>query len=163
MSPRLESTPCDHPLERPEEAFVEFRKIIDIDAPPDVTWAVMSDGERWHEWTASVTSVRRLDQGPLRIGSRALIRQPRFPPAVWTVTTLEPGHRFVWKSGMPGMWVYGDHTVEAIPTGTRATLKLSYDGMLARLMGRLTRGITNRYLDMEASGLKRRSEENARA
>jgi len=115
------------------------------------------------EWTASVTSVRRLDKGPLRIGSRALIRQPRFPPAVWTVTTLEPGRRFVWKSGMPGMWVYGDHSVEAIPSGTRATLKLSYDGLLARLMGRLTRGITNRYLDMEASGLKRRSEESSRA
>jgi len=141
---------------------VEFRKTIDIDAPPDVAWVVMSDGERWPEWTASVTSVRRLDKGPLRIGSRALIRQPRFPPAVWTVTTLEPGRRFVWKSGMPGMWVYGDHSVEAIPSGTRATLKLSYDGLLARLMGRLTRGITNRYLDMEASGLKKRSEADAR-
>ena len=141
---------------------MEFRKTIDIDAPPDVAWVVMSDGERWPEWTASVTSVRRLDTGPLRIGSRALIRQPRFPPAVWTVTTLEPGRRFVWKSGMPGMWVYGDHSVEAIPSGTRATLKLSYDGLLARLMGRLTRGITNRYLDMEASGLKKRSEADAR-
>jgi len=81
---------------------------------------------------------------------------------VWTVTTLEPGRRFVWKSGMPGMWVYGDHSVEPSGAGTRATLRLSYDGLLARLMGRLTRGITNRYLAMEANGLKRRSEENAR-
>jgi hypothetical protein len=142
---------------------VEFVKTIDIAAPPEVVWPVIADGERWHEWTASVTSVRRLDKGPLRIGSQALIRQPRFPPAVWTVTTIEPGRRFVWKSGMPGMWVYGDHAVDTIPTGSRATLKLSYEGMLARLMGRLTRGITNRYLDMEANGLKRRSEENARA
>ena len=141
---------------------MEFCKTIDIEAPPAVVWPVIEDGERWPEWTASVTSVRRLDKGPLRIGSRALIRQPRFPPAVWTVTTLEPGRRFVWKSGMPGMWVYGDHSVEAIPSGTRATLKLSYDGLLARLMGRLTRGITNRYLEMEASGLKRRSEDAAR-
>jgi len=113
-------------------------------------------------WTRSVTAVCRLDEGPLRVGSRALIRQPRFPPAVWTVTTLDPGRRFVWKSGMPGMWVYGDHSVSATPTGTRATLRLSYDGLLARLMGRMTRGITNRYLDMEAAGLKRRSEETAR-
>ena len=142
---------------------MEFVKQIDIEAPPDVTWAVMSDGERWPEWTASVTSVRRLDEGPLRIGSRALIRQPRFPPAVWTVTTLEPGRRFVWKSGMAGMWVYGDHSVAETPTGTRATLRLSYDGLLARLMGRMTRGITNRYLEMEAGGLKARSEETARA
>jgi uncharacterized membrane protein len=130
------------------------------EARADVVWAVMSDGEGWPEWTASVTSVRRLDKGPLRIGSRALIRQPRFPPAVWTVTTLEPGHRFVWKSGMPGMWVYGDHSVAPATHGTRATLRLFYDGLV---MGRMTRGITNRYLDMEAAGLKRRSEENARA
>ena len=141
---------------------MEFVRSIDIDAPADVTWAVMSEGEQWPEWTASVTSVKRLDKGPLRIGSRALIRQPRFPPAVWTVTTLEPGRRFVWRSGMPGMWVYGDHAVEAVATGTRATLRLSYDGPLARLLGRLTRGITNRYLDMEAAGLKKQSEENAR-
>ena len=76
----------------------------------------MSDGERWPEWTASVTSVRRLDKGPLRIGSRALIRQPRFPPAVWTVTTLEPGTGSSGRAGMPGMWVYGDHAVEPIGT-----------------------------------------------
>jgi uncharacterized membrane protein len=142
---------------------VEYQVSIDIDAPADAVWPVMSDGERWHEWTASVTSVRRLDRGPLRIGSRALIRQPRFPPAVWTVTALEPGRRFVWKSGMPGMWVYGDHAVSPLASGTRATLTLTYEGLLARIMGRMTRGITLRYLNMEASGLKRRSEENARA
>jgi uncharacterized membrane protein len=143
------------------EVIVEYRISIDIAAPPDVVWPVMADGERWPEWTPSVRSVTRLDKGPLRVGSRALIRQPRFPPAVWKVTTLEPGRRFVWKSGLPGMWVYGDHSVEPIPTGTRATLRLTYDGALARLMGRLTRDITNRYLTMEATGLKKRSETNA--
>ena len=142
---------------------MEYQVSVGIDAPPDVVWAVMSDGERWHEWTASVTSVRLLDYGPLRIGSRALIRQPRFPPAVWKVTALEPGRSFTWRSGMPLMWVYGQHSIEPVGSGTRATLRLIYDGVLARLMGRITRGITNRYLGMEASGLKRRSEENARA
>ena len=61
------------------------------------------------------------------------------------------------------MWVYGEHSVEPLGPGTRAMLRLTYEGVLARLMGRLTRGITNRYLGLEASGLKRRSEENARA
>ena len=142
---------------------MEYKISVDVGAPPDVVWAVMSDGERWHEWTASVRSVRRLDKGPLRIGSRALIRQPRFPPAVWKVTAIEPGRSFTWRSGMPLMWVYGQHSVEPLGAGTRATLGLTYEGVLARLMGRLTRAITNRYLNMEASGLKRRSEENARA
>lgn len=142
---------------------MELVRTIDIESPPAEVWTVMSDAERWPAWTASVSNVRRLDQGPLRVGSRAVIKQPRFPPAVWTVTTLEPGRRFVWRSGMPSLWVYGDHSVEPRGGGSRATLRLSYLGLLARLMGRLTRGITNRYLDMEAAGLKRRSEEAARA
>ena len=142
---------------------MEYQISVDIDAPPEVVWPVMHDGERWHEWTESVTSVRLLDRRPLRVGSRALIRQPRFPPAVWKVTALEPGHSFTWRSGMPLMWVYGHHSVERHAKGTRATLRLTYEGLLARIMGRMTRGITLRYLNMEASGLKRRSEENARA
>ena len=119
----------------------------------------MADAERWHEWTPSVRSIRLLDTPPLRVGSRALIRQPKFPPAVWTVTALEPGRSFTWKSGAPGVWVHAHHSVEPVPGGTRATLTLRYDGVLARLIGRLTRGITNRYLSYEAEGLKRRSEE----
>ena len=139
---------------------MEFQISVDIGAPPDVVWAVMEDGERWHEWTPSVRSIRILDK-PLRVGSRALIRQPRFPPAMWTVIALEPGRGFTWKSGLPGMWVHAHHTVEPIAAGTRATLRLSYEGALARLVGRLTRGITNRYLEFEARGLKKRSEANA--
>ena len=142
---------------------MDFEISVEIAAPPDVVWAVMCDAERWHEWTASVTSIRLLDPGPLRVGSRALIRQPKFPPARWTVTALDPGRGFTWKSGGPGVWVHAHHTVHATSTGSRATLRLHYEGALARLIGRLTRGITNRYLGMEASGLKRRSEETASA
>jgi hypothetical protein len=137
---------------------MDFRISIFIGAPPGIVWTVMADAERWHEWTPSVRSIRLLDKRPLRVGSRALIRQPRFPPAVWTVTALEPGRSFTWKSGAAGVWVYAHHSVEAVPGGARATLTLHYEGALARLVGRLTRGITNRYLNYEAEGLKRRSE-----
>lgn len=137
---------------------MDFRISILIEAPPESVWTVMADAERWHEWTPSVRSIRLLDKPPLRVGSRALIRQPKFPPAVWTVTALEPGRSFTWKSGAPGVWVYARHSVEPVPGGTQATLTLHYEGALARLVGRLTRGITNRYLAYEAEGLKRRSE-----
>jgi hypothetical protein len=137
---------------------VDFHISIDIAAPPDVVWAFMADTERWHEWTPSVRSIRRLDEGPLRVGSRALVRQPRFPPALWTVTAVEPGRSFTWKSVAPGLRVDAHHSVEPLDGGARATLRLHYEGVLGRLMARMTQGITNRYLRLEAAGLKRRSE-----
>jgi Polyketide cyclase / dehydrase and lipid transport len=105
-----------------------------------------------------VRSIKLLDRGPLRIGSRALIRQPRFPPAVWTIQSLEPGRSFVWRSGLPGMWVYAHHSVEPIAGGTRVTLRLHYEGAIGRLLAWVTGDITERYLKYEAAGLKRRSE-----
>jgi carbon monoxide dehydrogenase subunit G len=142
---------------------VDFQISVEVAAPPDIVWAVMADAERWHEWTPSVRSIRRIDSGPLRVGSRAVIRQPRFPPAMWKVTAIDPGRSFTWKSGGPGMWVYAQHSVDAVGSGARATLALHFDGAVGRMLGRMTRKINNRYLGLEATGLKRRSEELARA
>src|SRR5262245_56805427 len=138
--------------------MMTFRMSVDIAAPPDVVWPVMSDVERWNEWTESVRSIRLLDKGPMAVGTRALVRQPKFPPALWKVVAIEPGRSFVWRTGAPGMRVYGHHAVAPVPGGTRATLTLRYEGSLGALFARLTRGITERYLGYEAAGLKRRSE-----
>jgi hypothetical protein len=121
----------------------------------------MADAEHWHEWTSSVRSIKLLDDGPMRIGSRALVRQPKFPPALWKVTALDPGRSFTWRTGAPTAWVYADHSVIPITEGSRARLRVSFDGPIARLMGRVTSAINSRYLALEASGLKRRSEERA--
>lgn len=141
---------------------VDFRISVDIAAPPETVWAVMSDSERWHEWTRSVQSVTLLDKGPLAVGTRALIRQPKFPAAVWKVTAIEPGRSFTWTSGAPGMRVYAHHSIDAISWGTRATLRLYYDGAIGLLLAHMTREITGRYLGYEAVGLKQRSESLAR-
>jgi hypothetical protein len=136
-----------------------FSITTDVDAPPARVWEVMSDTDRWHEWTQSVTSIRRLDSGPFAVGSRAVIRQPRFPPALWRITAIEPGRSFTWVSVAPGIRVVGHHRVEPQGNGSRATLSVDYQGAFGGILSRLTKSITERYLAYEAKGLKARSED----
>lgn len=135
-----------------------FSISVDINTPVDRVFEVMIDTDRWAEWTPSVKSIKRLDTGAFRVGSRAVIRQPKLPPALWTITEITPGHSFTWENRAPGIRVIAHHFADPTATGSRATLTLRYQGVLARLLSAITRGITNRYLWMEASGLKARSE-----
>ena len=135
-----------------------FSISTDVNAPPSVVWEVMRDGARWPEWTSSVTSVKLLDPEPLALGSRVLIRQPGFPPALWKVTELEEGKAFTWVSRAPGIEVTARHGVAALPSGTRATLSIAFHGPLGPLLGWMTRKVNVRYLALEATGLKQRSE-----
>ena len=137
---------------------MEFSIIVDIDAPPDRVWAIMSDVERWPDWTTSVSSIKRVDDGPLAVGSKAWVRQPKLPPALWRVTAFAVNEGFTWVTGSPGVHVTGRHTVAPTGRGSRVTLSVKYRGLFGGLMARLTRTLTNRYLGLEAAGLKRRSE-----
>src|SRR5215207_1185643 len=125
---------------------------IDIAAPPERAWTVISDVERWHEWTPSITRVRLLGKRPFAVGSRAFIRQPKLPPALWTVTDIVPGRSFTWVSVAPGLRVSGFHAVEPTLDGSRATLAIEIQGLLGGLWWRLSKGITERYLAYEAAG-----------
>ena len=138
--------------------MTDFGTMVEISAPPERVWAVISDIERWPEWTPSVTRIERLDAGPLAVGHRARIRQPRLLPAVWRVTALEPGRGFTWVTRSPGVHVTGGHWVEPAGAGSRAHITLRFDGILARLVARLAGERTTRYLALEARGLKERSE-----
>src|SRR5262249_20989040 len=130
----------------------------DIEAPAARVWAVMSDVERWHEWTASITSVKRLDAGPLAVGRRAHVRQPKLRPPDFVVTEFEPGRQVPRVTKSPGVLATARHAVEPIPTGTRARLSVQFEGWLSGLIAMLFGKLTNEYLAMEAQGLKARSE-----
>lgn len=123
------------------------------------TWAALTDVEAWPRWTASVTSIELLDDGPLRVGSRAKIKQPRMPVLVWEVGELREQEEFTWTAASPGVRMTGRHVLAANPDGTtRITLEIEQRGPLAGLIGALTNGRTRRYLQMEAAGLKAASE-----
>jgi hypothetical protein len=69
--------------------------------------------------------------------------------------------RFTWTATSPGVKTRASHRVVRTAEGSRATLSIDQAGILGRLVGRLYGGLTRRYVEMEAAGLKQRSEESA--
>lgn len=133
---------------------------VDIDAPPDHVWEVMTDIERWPEWTPSVTRAEMLTEGPLVQGARARLLQPKAPSAVWTVTSVEPGAAFTWETSSPALTSIASHRIERTGDGSRVTLSVTHSGLFAVLLGWWLGPLTRRYIAMEAQGLKARSEKH---
>jgi uncharacterized protein YndB with AHSA1/START domain len=142
--------------------MTSFSVSVEIQAPPARVWGVLTDVERWHEWTPTVTSIKRLDGGLLTAGSRMVIRQPKFPAAQWQILSVNPGRAMTSVSRAPGVRVIARQEVESAPGGgSRATLSLAFEGLLARPLAALTSRTNRRYLDLEAAGLKTRCEGTA--
>lgn len=133
---------------------------VDVAAPAEHVWQVLSDVGRWPGWTPSVTSVRQADEGPLRVGARVTLSQPRLPTSEYVVTELVPGRTFTWVATRPGVRTTARHDVAALDDGTRVRLSVTQSGWLGAAMGRIYRGLTDRYLAAEANGLRSRCEEH---
>jgi len=116
---------------------MRFTSTTTIEAPVDVVWRLTADIEHWPEVTPTVTRVVRLDDGPLRVGSRARLKQPRQPEAVWTVTELDERRTFRWQTTRMGLTMVGSHELAEAGDGCRNTLTLDLVGLGAGLVGRL--------------------------
>jgi len=137
---------------------MHFEHSVPIAAPPQQVFDRYVDVERWPEWLETMTSVERLDDGPLRVGSRTRIKQPKLPVAVWEVTALETGRSWTWVAKGPGIVTTASHVVDPAGDGSRVTASLDQAGPLGGVLGRLTRGMTDRYLQIEGDSLRAQFE-----
>jgi len=133
-----------------------FEHNIDIAASTADVWALTIDVESWPSLFPTVTAVERLDGGPIKVGSRARIKQPGQPARVWTVTEVAAEQRFVWTARAAGFTMTGVHTMT--PTadgGTTNKLTLELDGPLAGLIAALAGRKLRQTLATENDGFRR--------
>ncbi|MFI6094776.1 SRPBCC family protein [Lentzea sp. NPDC051213] len=131
---------------------------VTIAAPPEQVWAVVVDVERWPERIPTVESVERLDAGPLALGTRTRLRQPKLPEGVWTVTEFVDGSSYTWESRSSGVTVVATHVVEPDPAGSRLTLAITVSGLLSGIGWLMSRSLTKRYVEAEAASIKKAAE-----
>jgi uncharacterized membrane protein len=130
----------------------------DIAAPAPRAWDMLSAVEAWPQWLPTVDNVEALDGSPLQVGRRYRITQPKLRPAVWKVTEIEPGHRFVWRAASPGLEMIAEHAIESVGEHARVRLSYEFRGLLGGLLGKAFGRLTRDYIGREAETLKARAE-----
>src|SRR5262245_42933818 len=138
---------------------MRFEKSIDIDAPQQRVWDVITDIEAWPQRVETVDTVELLTPAPIAKGSRVRLKQPKLQEGNWEVTVWEAPSYFEWFQKMTGATSVAGHRVEALGDGrSRLTLTLEMSGFLISIVGRFYKDLTDRYITLEAEGMKRAAE-----
>jgi uncharacterized membrane protein len=138
---------------------MRFEHSIDIDAPQQRVWDVLSDLEAWPQRIETVDAVELLTPAPVGVGSRVRLKQPKLPEGTWEVTVWDAPSYFEFGQKSGGLTDVAGHRVEALEAGrSRLTLTLEMRGLLVAVVALFYKDLTNRYMTIEAQGMKRAAE-----
>ena len=138
---------------------MHFEKSIEIDSPQQRVWDVLGDLEAWPQRIETVDVVELLTPAPITKGSRVRLKQPKLPEGTWDITVWDAPSYFEWTQKTSGITSTAGHRVEALDQGrARLTLTLDMRGFLIPVIALFYKGLTNRYMNLEAEGLKRAAE-----
>ena len=138
---------------------MHFEKTIEIDAPQQRVWDVLSDLEAWPRRIETVDVVELLTPAPITKGSQVRLKQPKLSEGIWDITVWDAPSYFEWTQKTGGITSVAGHRVEALGEGrARLTLTLDMRGLLIPVMALFHKGLTNRYMTLEADGMKRAAE-----
>jgi uncharacterized membrane protein len=137
---------------------MRWEDTVTIEAPAEVVWDLTLDVAAWPGITPTMTSVERLDGGPIHVGSSARVKQPRQTTAVWTVTRLEQGREFTWQTKRMGMTMTGSHVVEPVGDHCRNRLSMDVEGRGSVLFGRMFGRMVATAIATENAGFRAKAE-----
>ena len=81
---------------------MRFEKLIDIDAPQQRVWDVLSALEAWPQRIETVDIVELLTPAPITKGSRVRLKQPKLPEGTWDITVWDAPSYFEWTQKTGG-------------------------------------------------------------
>jgi uncharacterized membrane protein len=138
---------------------MRWEKSIDIDAPQQRVWDVLSAIEAWPQRIETVDSVELLTPMPINSGSRVRLKQPKIGEATWNITVWDAPSYFEWTQKTAGITSVASHRVETLGKGrARLTLTLDMRGLLIPIVALFSKKLINDYMNLEAEGMKRAAE-----
>lgn len=135
-----------------------YNAAINIQAPPEKIWGILTDGARWPEWDPSAIRI----EGRIALGETVTAYSKLSPNRAFPVKVTEfvPGRRMVWASGMPLGLFKGERTFTLAARGNGSvdfTLREEFTGLLLPLLGASLPDMTAAFQGFVA-GLKARAE-----
>ena len=127
---------------------------IEINASRERVWQVTVDVEAWPKWSPVMETIRREDTGDFKLGSSALIKQKQMAETRWTVTEIDPGHRFTWQARSLGIDMIATHIIVPGESAVTSILRIEMDGLLIKLLGPIMKALVAKSLKVENRGLK---------
>src|SRR5215217_5053990 len=108
---------------------MKFSTQVEIHAPAKVIWNIMLEVERWHEWTPTINSSKKLGTDGFGTGTKLLIQQPKLPTAVWKVFEMKPEEGFSMVKGNLLLKIVAAHVLHPSSNKTVVTLSLEFSGI----------------------------------
>ena len=138
---------------------MRFEESVEIDAPQERVWAVLSDLEAWPQRIETVDELELLTDGPISKGSRVRIKQPKLPEGIWEVTIWDPPSYFEYEQSSGGVRTVAGHRVEDLRNGrSRLILNLEMRGLMVAFVALFFKRMTERYIATEAAAVKHAAE-----
>ena len=87
------------------------------------------------------------------------LKQPKLPEGTWEITVWDAPSYFEYRPQSGGITIVAGHRVAALEGGrSRLTLTLEMRGVMVLVGALFYKGLTDRYMALEAEGIKRAAE-----
>jgi len=134
------------------------RSEIEVAAPPEIVWEVLTDIPRWSAWNSDVKSASL--EGPLAEGTK--FRWKSGPGRITsTLQSVEPPHVIAWTGKTFGIEAKHIYRLERRGDATMVSSEESWDGLLVRLLRRSTTKMLQKAVESGLVHLKREAEGRA--
>jgi uncharacterized protein YndB with AHSA1/START domain len=140
------------------EGPVSSSREIEVAAPPEVVWEVLTNFDRWPQWNPEVKSMSF--DGPLAPGS--VFRWKAGPGTiVSTLEEVDPPRYVRWRGRTMSIAASHQWRLEPRADGTQVETEEAFSGVLARLLRRSLQKQLDRALEEGLEHLKREAERRA--
>ncbi len=136
---------------------------IEINASPEKVWDIISDVERWHEWSPTINA----SEGKAKTGSTVDITMmskeagkdgPKYSPKIIQMDELKYFH---WRAHMMAGFIFTNDKIieiEKTDAGTKVIHTETFKGLMAAAMkGQMAKGVPP-MLNMMNKALKELAE-----